>query len=180
MSTDTIVTELRDPFDTMATELRDSFSRVVEIFTPKNAESVPEEDCAKNYEQTIQTIDKLEHQLILQIESVVLPKRLLSEDIAPPTIECKKKAQSIVSKLHKNFSIHPGHISASIEEGIFIKYTNYENQRDLSIEIYNDLNVAAIVTENEETITSRDIYDESFSEIYRTFYSPSMPKTPSL
>ena len=51
---------------------------------------------------------------------------------------------------------------------------------DLNIEIYNDLNVAAIVTENEETITSRDIYDESFSEIYRTFYSPSMPKTPSL
>ena len=158
--------------DTMAIELSGPFFRRVGFVTPENEEAIPDEEyCAENFEESIQTTDSLEHQLILRVYAVTLPKRLLSENIAPPTIECKNKAQSIISKLYRDFSIHPIRISASIEEGIFIKYTNYSNQRDLSIEIYNDLNVAAIVTENEETIISRDIYDESFSEIYRMFYS---------
>lgn len=158
--------------DSMAIDLEKLFFTRVEIVTPEKKEAIPDEEVyIENIEKSIQTIDKLEHQLILRVGSVTLPKRLLSENIAPPTIECKNKAQSIILKLYKDFSVHPIRISASIEEGIFIKYTNYKNQRDLSIEIYNDLNVAAIVTKNDETITSRDIYNESFSEIYKIFYS---------
>lgn len=157
--------------DTLTIDYQGLFSPRVRLFT-NNEETFPDEEARiENINESIQTIDKLEHQLILWVDSVTLPKRLLSENIAPPTIECKNKAQSIVSKLHKDFSINPLRISASIEEGIFIKYTNHINQRDLSIEIYNDLNVAAIVTKNDETITSRDIYNESFSEIYKIFYS---------
>lgn len=158
--------------NSMAIDLNDFFFTRVAIIAPENDEAVPDKEIySEKLEKSIQTIDKLEQQLILWVDSVTLPKRLLSENIAPPTIECKNKAQSIVSNLHKNFSLHPIRISASIEEGIFIKYTNYINQRELSIEVYNDLNVAAIITKNDEIITSRDIYNESFSEIYKIFYS---------
>lgn len=159
--------------DTLAINLQRPYYPRVKLFTPENGETVPDEEARiENINKySMQTVDRFERQLILRVGTVTLPKRLLSENIAPPTIECKNKAQSIISKLYRDFSISPIRISASIEEGIFIKYTNYINQQELSIEIYNDLNVAAILTKNNETITSRDIYDESFSEIYKIFYS---------
>lgn len=158
--------------DSMAIDLKDLLFTRVEIITPENEEAIPDEEVyIGNIEESIQAIDKLKHQLILWVDSVTLPKRLISENIAPPTIECKNKAQSIVLKLYENHRLYPIRISASVEEGVFIKYTNYINQRDLSIEIYNDSDVVAIVTRNDETITSRDINNESFSEIYKIFYS---------
>lgn len=157
--------------DSMAIELKDLTFRRVDVFTSENEEAVPDEETyIRDFKKSMQTIDKLEHQLMLWISSVTLPKRLLSENIAPPTIECKNQAQATILKLYKDFSLYPIRISASIEEGIFIKYINHKNQRELSIEIYNDSEVAAIVTKYNETIVSRDIHNESFSEIYKIFY----------
>lgn len=158
--------------NTMTANFKESCHNI-KVASFSNEETVPNEEiCIEYYEKsTIQTTDELEHQLMLRTSAVTLPERLLSEKIAPPTIECKKKAQSIISILYNDFRLHPLRISASIDEGIFIKYSNYSNQKDLSIEIYNDLSVGAIVTKSKEIITSMDIHNESFSELYKIYYA---------
>lgn len=85
----------------------------------------------------------------------------ISEGIHPPTVESKKLAKSVILKLYKDFSIYPIRISATVEEGTFIKYINRINKLELSIEIYNDMDIAAIITKGKEIITSMDILSMS-------------------
>lgn len=118
-------------------------------------------------------LDRFSEELTSWVDSVLLPEKWIFEGIHPPTIECKNLAKSVVLKLYNDFSIYPVRISATVEEGIFIKYTNHINKRELSIEVYNDLDIAAIITKEKEIIASMDILDisdENFSEIFRIFY----------
>lgn len=157
----------------LAINLNELPFRKIVISEPEKIDTIPDEDIyIKEFaESSKQTIDRLENQISQWIYSVVLPQKWHTEEIAPPTIECKNKAESAALKLYKDFHLHPIRISPSIEEGIFIKYVNHENKRELSIEIYNDLDIAAIITKNNEIIFSRDIYDESFSEVHKVFNS---------
>ncbi|MEE8329508.1 MAG: hypothetical protein V3R54_06220 [Thermodesulfovibrionia bacterium] len=148
------------------------FKEIV-ITEPEKIDTISDEDIYNKEfaEKSKQTFDRLENQISQWIYSVVLPQKWLTEEIVPPTIECKNKAESTALKLYKDFHLHPIRISPSIEEGIFIKYVNHENKKELSIEIYNDLDIAAIITKNNEIIFSRDISDESFSEIQRIYHT---------
>ncbi len=159
--------------NSVAINLNDLSFREIVIAEIEEADSVPDgESYIKDFaESSSQKVDRLEYQLSQWIYSTVLPQKWYAEEIAPPTIECKNKAESTVSKLYKDFHLYPIRISASIEEGMFIKYVNHENKRELSIEIYNDLDIAAIITKNSEVILSKDIADESFSEVHRLFHS---------
>ncbi len=123
-------------------------------------------------ESSKQTVDRLEQQISPWVYSVARPEKWDAEEISPPTVECKNKTESTVLNFYKNFQLYPTRISASIEEGIFIKYINHENQKELSIEIYNDLDIAAIITRHNEILFKKDISDESFSEVHRVFHSP--------
>lgn len=131
----------------------------------ESIEGVLEEDKLK----TKIKIDQKIIQLCYQILSVSLSQRWIDEGIFQPTAECKKLATNVVLKLYNEYDIYPTRISATVEEGIFIKYVNYINKKELSIEIYNDLDIASLVTKDKEIITSKDIVDESFSEMYRIF-----------
>ena len=48
-------------------------------------------------------------------------------------------------------------------------YKNYDNDNELNIEIYNDLDIAGIITNNKKTIEVFDIYENSFSKIISIF-----------
>lgn len=118
-------------------------------------------------------LDRFSEELRHWVDSVLLSEKWISEGIHPPTVECKNLAKSVVLKLYKDFSIYPVRISATVEEGIFIKYINHINKRELSIEVYNDLDTAAIITKEKEIIASmdiQDISDEYFSKIFRIYY----------
>jgi hypothetical protein len=103
------------------------------------------------------------------VDSISLPNKWIVEGIHPPTLECRKLAKVVVLQLLKNYSIYPSRISATIEEGIFINYINHVDRLDLSIEVYNDLDIAAIVTRDKEIIMSADIANENFTEIIQIF-----------
>ncbi len=114
-------------------------------------------------------IDRLLTQLEYWVSSASLSQKRINEGLYPPTVECKELAKNIVSGLYAEHSLYPIRVSATVEEGVFIKYINHINKKELSIEIYNDLDIAALVTKGKEIIASKDIVDESFSEIYRIF-----------
>lgn len=114
-------------------------------------------------------IDLLLRQLEYWVSSASLSQKWINEGLYPPTVECKELAKNIASGLYAEYSLYPIRVSATVEEGVFIKYLNHINKKELSIEIYNDLDIAALVTKGKEIIASKDIVDESFSEIYRIF-----------
>ena len=103
------------------------------------------------------------------VDSVNIPKKWVEEGIHLPTLECRKLAKSVVLQLLKEHQLYPSRISTTIEEGVFINYINHINKRNLSIEIYNDLDIAAIITRDKEIIISADISNEDFAKIIQIF-----------
>lgn len=104
-----------------------------------------------------------------QVYAVNIPKKWKLEGILPPTILCKEKSANIIKKLYKDKKIIPVRVNATIEEGLFIKYVDYNTSKELSIEIYNDFDIAALITQNNEIIKTVDIIDENFEEIITIF-----------
>jgi len=114
--------------------------------------------------------DPVVKQLNGWIHSLELPQRWRTDGIAPPNYACKKLAQEIAETLYRDFSLIPIRIAVSIEEGIYLKYKNFDNDKVLEIEVYNDnLDIAAILTKDDEIIKSVDIEKEDFSEIVKLF-----------
>lgn len=105
----------------------------------------------------------------IMIDQISLRKRWEIEGIKPPNIFCKNKTKDICIYLFDKYEIIPKKVDASKEEGIFVLYLNPKNDRTLEIEIYNDLDVAAIVTDNNRIVASKDIEQLSFDSIIRFF-----------
>lgn len=103
-----------------------------------------------------------------KIDSITIPQKWTEEAIDQPTDECRKLAKLVVSKLLYEKQMTPSRIGATIEEGIFVNYIR-ANNKHLSIEIYNDLRIAAIVTLNKQILISADITNNDFSEILTIF-----------
>ena len=104
-------------------------------------------------------------QLNAWIDSTDVPEKWREQEIQSPTFECRTLAKSAVLKLLQENRLYPARISASIEEDIFIGYANHISKVNLSIEVYNSLEIAAIVTKGKEIIKATDIENENFSEI---------------
>jgi hypothetical protein len=114
--------------------------------------------------------DPVVKQLKGWIHSLELPQRWRNDGIAPPNYDCKKLAGKVAEALYKDFSIIPIRIAVSIEEGIYLKYKNFDNKKILEIEVYNDnLDIAAILTKNNQVIKSADIEKENFFEMVKLF-----------
>lgn len=107
------------------------------------------------------------------IDQIHFRKRWEEEGIKPPNIACKYKIKDICRHLFEKYELIPQRVNASIEGGIFVLYLNPENKRTLSIEIYNDLDVAALVNdeENNKIINSQDITGMFFESIMKHFYA---------
>ena len=114
-------------------------------------------------------------QLNSWVDSIKLPNKWETEGIRPPTLECRKLAKSVTVRLLKTYRLYPSRVSATIEEGVFINYINHVNRSTLSIEAYNDLDLAAIVTRDKEIILSADISDENFKEVIQVFNARQIP-----
>lgn len=107
-----------------------------------------------------------------KIAEINLPKKWELENISFPTLKCKIKAKKISHFLYKKYKIFPSRIAASIEEGILIYYLTKKNNRSLSVEIYNDLEIAAIVNDekNNKIIYNELIEKNNFETIMNHFY----------
>ncbi|MBC8548389.1 MAG: hypothetical protein ISR96_08760 [Nitrospira sp.] len=106
----------------------------------------------KVYETFI--IDRKKEQLRYWVQSVSIPKTWIDSEIQPPTISCKNLAHDIIRKLYESYDMYPMRIDATIEEGVYIKYLNFINKKELSLEVYNDLDIAAIITKDKEILTT--------------------------
>lgn len=126
-------------------------------------ESKPSED------NVLTVLNPIIRQLTSWIDSIAIPQKWEEEGIQQPTLECRKLTKSIILRLLIEQRLHPSRISATIEEGVFVNYVNHINNCNLAIEIYNDLDIAVIVTRDKEIINSWDIIDGDLTKAIKIF-----------
>lgn len=106
-----------------------------------------------------------------RVISTGMPVRWLSEGIEEPNYLCKIKASEVAAKLYREYNFFPERIGASSEGGVMLHYINYINDKTLSIEIDNDLEIAAIVNQYKTILKTDDIFNMDFSDIVRAYAS---------
>jgi len=114
-------------------------------------------------------VDTIFKQLSGWVYSIVIPDKWRKENILPPTCSSKALAEKITKSIYQKYELIPQNISASIEQGVFVNYRNFKNNKKLSIEIYNDMEIAAILNREKQILKVMDIIDESFEEIIELF-----------
>jgi hypothetical protein len=131
----------------------------------KDSENNPVKIYYNKHNRILDDIDKT-------IEKITLPKKWEFDNISYPTLKCKINTKEISHFLYNTYKIIPSRIAASIEEGILIYYLNERNNRSLSIEIYNDLEIAAIVNDerNNKIIYNELIEHNNFEIIMNYFF----------
>lgn len=139
-----------------------------DLFQKENTENINDEGNNYVFAPTIIIEPTIKHITSL-VYSTYIPEKWKKENITAPTLTCKKITENISHTIYRDYGMIPNRISATIEEGIFINYKNFDNSRILSIEVYNDLDIAAILTEGKSIIKTVDIINESFTEIIKIF-----------
>lgn len=112
--------------------------------------------------------------LTLRILKAFYPKEWELENIAKPSISCRQRTADIAINLLKKFELHPDRVRANIEEGITLYYKNYENDKELILEVYNTLEMAALVNKDKKIIRCIDFEkedDANFNETIQFFKS---------
>ncbi len=102
------------------------------------------------------------HIVNLIFKGMAFPNDWRLKGINPPNIDAKKTAEKVCFNLYDFYSLIPIKITPTKEEGIFIYYKNFNNNRVLLIEVYNNLEIAALV--NDET-TRNIIYSEDIKAL---------------
>ncbi len=111
--------------------------------------------------------------LTLKILKAFYPKEWELENIAKPSISCRQRTADMAINLLKKFELHPDRVRANIEEGITLYYKNYENDKELILEVYNTLEMAALVNKDKKIIRCIDFdkEDANFNETIQLFKS---------
>lgn len=137
-----------------------------------SAKHVQGDDSARS--KTFDTLSFLEHGLITRdisspsiepirskiYEDLNFPSEWDEQGIARPNIASKARAFELCQLLFRQYSMLPTKVAPTKEEGMYLSFQDKGGSRALIIEIYNNLEVAAIVANSERKIVeySEDIY----------------------
>ncbi|OGJ90700.1 MAG: hypothetical protein A2487_15305 [Candidatus Raymondbacteria bacterium RifOxyC12_full_50_8] len=136
---------------------------ITKIGTIQNAGSTLKLTYNPHYEITRRHLENL-------VSDVALPKTWKTEGLAEPNQDCKQKSKEIIYKLFDEYRILPLRVAASVENGIFFCYKDPVNSaRILSIEVYNDLDVAAVISEGKTIVASFDIENDDYTPVMHSF-----------
>ena len=113
-------------------------------------------------------IEKIEQKIF---DKLYFPHNWVEEGIAQPNQPAKMKAAAICKLLFDNCNMTPDRIAPTKEEGIFIAFDNplETGDRTLFIEVYNNLETAALINDNSarKVIYSEDIQNLDFNDAYK-------------
>ena len=116
--------------------------------------------------------------ILKQIENrifnkLVIPTPWKEEGIREPNAAAKEKAFAVCSLMYKEYNLYPDKISATKEEGVFICYDNIDffSRKSFLIEVYNNLDIAALVNDNlsKKVLYTEDVVGMSFGNAIKIF-----------
>lgn len=107
------------------------------------------------------------HIVDLIFKGLSFPNDWIEEGISPPNIDAKTITKKICLNLHDSYGLIPIKIAPSKEEGVFVYYKHFNNDRTLLVEVYNNLEVAALVNDeaNKNIVYSEDIKTLNFINV---------------
>jgi uncharacterized protein YuzE len=108
----------------------------------------------------------MRHVFNLIFNKMHFPESWKSEGVAPPNIAAKSKAFKRCNLSYKDFEVIPYIVTPTIEEGVYIEYDK-NGKIALEIEVFNDLNVVAIVSnyKTKQILCSEEIRGLNFSNV---------------
>ncbi|MEE9337300.1 MAG: hypothetical protein V3U87_04405 [Methylococcaceae bacterium] len=99
------------------------------------------------------TVSFVVHEKVTRMifEQLYFPLEWEEENISRPNLASKKTALEVCKSLFDTYSLMPDKISPTKEEGVYMRfdYSSGRIKNSLIIEVYNTLEIAAIVTNND-------------------------------
>jgi len=106
-----------------------------------------------------------ESHYLRRIMQVQLAGKWITQGIRPPTQACRSRAYVVWKHLYEQFGLLPIRVAASADEGVSLIY-EHSNGKTLAVEVYNDLEVAALVNRGKEILYSETIDDLNFRPVF--------------
>jgi hypothetical protein len=78
----------------------------------------------------------------------------VDEGVEPPTVACRRYTLDVLRRLASSYGVIPYKITWSKEGGILAAYKNARNDRILRVEVDNDLDVVAVVSDGKAILES--------------------------
>lgn len=106
-------------------------------------------------------------------DNIVFPDSWGSEGVARPNVASKSRSFEICKQILLNHSLLPNKIAPTKEEGVYLSYEDKVRNKSLIIEVYNNLEVAAVVINNQKKVIeySEDIYGLQLVDTLKAFSS---------
>jgi hypothetical protein len=114
------------------------------------------------------------------IKHLSMPKSWIDEPVEAPSEDCKRYALEVARRLCATYGIIPYKITVSKEGGVFAAYRNPHNDRTLRIEVDNDLDVAAVVSDGDAILDSGLLEADDLERSLLGCFDPHLARTFSL
>ena len=105
------------------------------------------------------------------LSSLKMPQRWKSENVESPTRDCLHWAKQTLGRLATQYGMTPNRVAYSVEGGIFVAYLSPDGTRVLNLEIDNDIDVVATISEGKAVLESVVMEDENDLAVLNAFFS---------
>jgi antitoxin (DNA-binding transcriptional repressor) of toxin-antitoxin stability system len=108
-----------------------------------------------------------------RIRDAKLPRRWAEDGIAEPSDDCRQTAFAAAERLFIERELIPTRVVASRQAGIYLEYKSPQGGRLLGIEIDNERDVVAVVSDANQVLASAAFEGAEAQELLRVFFGGS-------
>ena len=108
--------------------------------------------------------------LLGRIQDAKLPPRWAEEGVAEPSDDCRRTCFTMAERLFVERELIPSKVVASRQEGIYVEYKTPRSDRLLGIEVDNELDVVAVVSDANQILASAAFEGDEALELLRIFF----------
>jgi antitoxin (DNA-binding transcriptional repressor) of toxin-antitoxin stability system len=105
-----------------------------------------------------------------RVNEAKVPLRWRQEGVADPTRECRQSCSNLTEQLFAEHGMLPIKVIASRQEGIYLEYKSPDGERTLGVEVDNDLDVVAAVSDASEVLASAAFEGDGAQQLLRIFF----------
>ena len=106
-----------------------------------------------------------------RINDAEVPLRWQQEGVAGPSQDCRQSCLKLTEQLFVEHGLLPSKVVASRQEGIYLEYKSPHGGRILGIEVDNELDVVAAISDAHEVLASGPFEGDEAHELLRTFFN---------
>ena len=134
----------------------------------KNADAPPEPGLSA-ITANVPVNETFEQHFDALLDSLKMPRSWREDNVDKPTSDCLRWSKEILGLLATKYGIIPYKVAYSKEGGVFAAYQNVNNDMILNLEIDNDLDVVAVLSDGIRVTNSEILETENERDIINAF-----------